>query len=176
LKVSDICFYLLALISLSALMSCHENQPEYTLLKPESGDRVVVVEEFSGARCPNCPQGTQQLEDLKSLYGDQLIIVTIHAGDFAFKYDESSFDFTTSEGNVLLQMLGNPIGYPSAVINRVKDPSTGFGFFLAIVAIASIREKLRYSNIPAPLRGLGIAFIVTGLMGMAFMSFAGISL
>jgi Na+-transporting NADH:ubiquinone oxidoreductase subunit E len=53
---------------------------------------------------------------------------------------------------------------------------SGFGFFLAIVAIASIREKLRYTNIPAPLRGLGIAFIVTGLMGLAFMSFAGISL
>ena len=53
---------------------------------------------------------------------------------------------------------------------------SGFGFFLAIVALASIREKLRYSNIPAPLRGLGIAFIMTGLMGLAFMSFAGISL
>jgi Na+-transporting NADH:ubiquinone oxidoreductase subunit E len=53
---------------------------------------------------------------------------------------------------------------------------SGFGFFLAIVAIASIREKLRYSNIPAPLRGLGIAFLMTGLMGFAFMSFAGISL
>jgi Na+-transporting NADH:ubiquinone oxidoreductase subunit E len=53
---------------------------------------------------------------------------------------------------------------------------SGFGFFLAIVALASIREKLRYSNVPAPLRGLGIAFIMTGLMGLAFMSFAGISL
>ena len=53
---------------------------------------------------------------------------------------------------------------------------SGFGFFLAIVALASIREKLRYSDIPEPLRGLGIAFIMTGLMGIAFMSFAGISL
>jgi Na+-transporting NADH:ubiquinone oxidoreductase subunit E len=52
----------------------------------------------------------------------------------------------------------------------------GFGFFLAIVAIASIRERLRYAQIPAPLRGLGIAFIITGLMGIAFMSFAGIQL
>ncbi|MEM1269427.1 MAG: NADH:ubiquinone reductase (Na(+)-transporting) subunit E [Bacteroidota bacterium] len=52
----------------------------------------------------------------------------------------------------------------------------GFGFFLAIVAIASIREKLRYAHVPPALRGLGIAFIVTGLMGLAFMSFAGISL
>lgn len=53
---------------------------------------------------------------------------------------------------------------------------SGFGFFLAIVALAAIREKLRYSNVPAPLRGLGIAFIITGLMGLAFMSFAGITL
>ena len=51
---------------------------------------------------------------------------------------------------------------------------SGFGFFIAIVAIAAIREKLRYSNVPAPLRGLGIAFIITGLMGIAFMSLMGI--
>ena len=53
---------------------------------------------------------------------------------------------------------------------------SGFGFFLAIVAIASIREKLRYAHIPPALRGLGIAFIITGLMGIAFMSFAGIQI
>lgn len=51
---------------------------------------------------------------------------------------------------------------------------SGIGWFIAIVAIAAIREKLRYSNVPAPLRGLGITFIITGLMGMAFMSFMGI--
>ena len=53
---------------------------------------------------------------------------------------------------------------------------SGFGWFLAIVAIAAIREKIRYSNVPAPLRGLGITFIITGLMGIAFMSFMGIQL
>ncbi len=52
----------------------------------------------------------------------------------------------------------------------------GFGFFLAIVAIAAIREKMRYSAVPDGLRGLGIAFIITGLMGLAFMSFSGIKL
>ena len=51
-----------------------------------------------------------------------------------------------------------------------------FGWLLAIVAIAAIREKIRYSNVPAPLRGLGITFIITGLMGIAFMSFMGIQL
>lgn len=53
---------------------------------------------------------------------------------------------------------------------------SGVGWFLAIVAIAAIREKIRYSNVPAPLRGLGITFIITGLMGIAFMSFMGIDL
>jgi Na+-transporting NADH:ubiquinone oxidoreductase subunit E len=50
----------------------------------------------------------------------------------------------------------------------------GFGWFLAIIAIAAIREKIKYSNVPAPLRGLGMAFILTGLMGLAFMSLMGI--
>jgi Na+-transporting NADH:ubiquinone oxidoreductase subunit E len=50
----------------------------------------------------------------------------------------------------------------------------GFGWFLAIIAIAAIREKMKYSAIPAPLRGLGMAFILTGLMGVAFMSLMGI--
>ncbi len=53
---------------------------------------------------------------------------------------------------------------------------SGIGWFLAIVGIAAIKEKIRYSNIPAPLRGLGISVIITGIMGIAFMSFMGIKL
>ncbi len=53
---------------------------------------------------------------------------------------------------------------------------SGVGWFLAILAIASIREKIAYSNVPGPLRGLGITFIITGLMAIAFMSFSGIKL
>jgi len=53
---------------------------------------------------------------------------------------------------------------------------SGIGWFLAIVALAAIREKLTYSHNPAPLRGLGITFITVGLMGIAFMTFMGIQL
>ncbi len=53
---------------------------------------------------------------------------------------------------------------------------SGVGWFLAIVGIAAIREKIRYSNVPAPLRGLGITFIITGLMGIDFMRFMRIEL
>ena len=53
---------------------------------------------------------------------------------------------------------------------------SGVGWYLAIIAIAAIREKISYSNIPAPLKGLGITFIITGLMAIGFMSFMGIKL
>ena len=53
---------------------------------------------------------------------------------------------------------------------------SGFGWLLAVVGLAAIREKIRYSNVPPALRGLGITFIITGLMGIAFMSFLGIKL
>ncbi len=67
-------------------------------------------------------------------------------------------------------------GYQTLSEATVFGFGSGIGWLLAIVGIAAIREKLRYSNVPAPLRGLGITFIVTGLMGIAFMSFMGIQL
>lgn len=60
--------------------------------------------------------------------------------------------------------------------SAVYGLGSGIGWFLAIVAIAAIREKIAYSNIPAPLKGLGITFIITGLMAIGFMSFSGIEL
>lgn len=60
--------------------------------------------------------------------------------------------------------------------SAVFGVGSGIGFMLAIVALAAIREKMRYSDVPPPLRGLGITFIITGLMAIGFMSFAGIQL
>ena len=53
---------------------------------------------------------------------------------------------------------------------------SGIGWYLAIVALAAIREKMAYSNVPKPLKGIGVTFITVGLMGMAFMIFMGIQL
>jgi Na+-transporting NADH:ubiquinone oxidoreductase subunit E len=62
------------------------------------------------------------------------------------------------------------------VESTIFGAGSGIGFMLAIVALAAIREKMRYSNVPEGLRGLGITFIVTGLMAIGFMAFAGIQL
>ena len=66
--------------------------------------------------------------------------------------------------------------FPNVGTATVYGIGSGIGWMLAIVGIAAIREKLAYSNVPAPLRGIGITFIVTGLMGIAFMSFLGLKL
>lgn len=66
--------------------------------------------------------------------------------------------------------------FGSALTAGVYGAGSGIGWLLAIVGLAAIREKLAYSNVPKPLRGIGITFIITGLMGIAFMSFLGIKL
>lgn len=66
--------------------------------------------------------------------------------------------------------------YTTIIEATVFGLGSGVGWFLAIVGLGAIREKIRYSNVPAPLRGLGITYIITGLMGIAFMSFMGIKL
>lgn len=78
-------------------------------------------------------------------------------------------------------ILGGSLFMQDRAYNSIAEATSfglgsGVGWFLAIVGIAAIREKIRYSAIPAPLRGLGITFIITGLMGIAFMSFMGIKL
>lgn len=66
--------------------------------------------------------------------------------------------------------------YPNLIEVVSYATGSGIGWFLAIVGIAAIREKIKYSNVPAPLKGLGITFIITGLMAIAFMSFMGIKI
>ena len=66
--------------------------------------------------------------------------------------------------------------YANVLEAGVFGLGSGIGWLLAITGIAAIREKLKYSNVPDPLKGLGITFILTGLMAMAFMGFMGISL
>lgn len=66
--------------------------------------------------------------------------------------------------------------FGSALTATVYGAGSGIGWLLAIVSLAAIREKLAYSHVPKPLRGIGITFIITGLMGIAFMSFLGIKL
>jgi Na+-transporting NADH:ubiquinone oxidoreductase subunit E len=72
-----------------------------------------------------------------------------------------------------LFMVGRPYDLTEATVYGF---GSGIGWLLAIVALAGVREKMKYSNVPAPLRGLGITFILVGLMSFGFLSFLGFSL
>ncbi len=72
-----------------------------------------------------------------------------------------------------LFMVGRPYNLAEATVYGF---GSGVGWMLAIVALAGVREKMQYSNVPGPLRGLGITFLLVGLMSLAFMSFLGISI
>jgi Na+-transporting NADH:ubiquinone oxidoreductase subunit E len=72
-----------------------------------------------------------------------------------------------------LFMVGRPYNLAEATVFGF---GSGIGWMLAIVALAGVREKMKYSNVPAPLRGLGITFILVGLMSLGFLSFLGFSL
>ncbi len=66
--------------------------------------------------------------------------------------------------------------FPTIGHATIYGLGSGVGWFIAVVLIAAIREKIRYSHVPAPLRGIGMAFILTGLMGLAFLGFMGFEL
>ena len=66
--------------------------------------------------------------------------------------------------------------FGSVATATIYGAGSGLGWLLAIVCLAAIRERLSYSNVPKPLRGIGITVIITGLMGIAFMSFLGIKI
>lgn len=110
-----------------AFFACEEIPPTVTgamggggPVQPEDQKRQVLVEEFTGVRCINCPNGSLIIEDLRAVYGPQLVVVSIHSGQFSDPYPESQYDFRTAVGDQLLNYLGQPFGYPSAVVNRKK--------------------------------------------------------
>lgn len=104
--------------------SCKETMPEI-IIDPINTDRKVLVEEFTGVQCVQCPGGSVELENLLSIYGENLIVVSIHAGGLSNPYPQSQYDFRTLEGDDIMNYLGTPAFNPSAVINR-KDYDGGF--------------------------------------------------
>jgi len=97
-------------------MSCDEIPPDISFNCDT--ERKVIIEEFTGVKCVNCPIGSEKLEELKDIYGDQVIPIGIHAGFFSVPFNDSPEDFTTGDGEDIDALLGPATGWPAAVINR----------------------------------------------------------
>jgi Outer membrane protein Omp28 len=108
------------------MYGCCEIEPVIGPLGPtETGSKKVLVEEYTGVKCVNCPQGSAELEGLLALYPENLVVVSIHAGDFSTPYMASLYDFRTPDGDQLSGFLGLPEGYPAALVNRqIISPNT----------------------------------------------------
>ncbi len=115
--MKKILFFLLLATS---LMSClDKNSVEIPALGSGiESDRKVLIEEFTGVRCVNCPDGSAEIQNLIALHGDNLIAVSIHSGFFSKPYDENLYDFRTDDGDAIAAMLGEAQGFPSAIVDR----------------------------------------------------------
>ena len=80
--------------------------------------RGVLVEEYTGVQCVNCPAGAEAIAQLKDVHGELLVPVSLHTGFFARPYPESTIDFRTSDADAIETFVGAPSGYPSSVIDR----------------------------------------------------------
>lgn len=117
---------LLYLIAFSfCLFTCDEIPPDLGTANTGGGSgspdevvRKVLIEEFTGVRCVNCPAGSEAIEQLLDIHGDKLIAVSIHAGFFSLPFEENEFDFRTDDGSNILNLLGSPLGYPTGVVDR----------------------------------------------------------
>ncbi len=87
---------------------------------PVTTTRKVLVEELTGVRCTQCPNGARVLEELQAKYGkENMIVVSIHAaGNFSVPYTENKYDFRNPASEAIKQFIGPSLGYPTASINR----------------------------------------------------------
>jgi hypothetical protein len=113
--VYAIAFCIIAL----SLLSCEEQKRVIEPFVP-TGDRVVLLEEFTGKGCTNCPKGSREIENLLTLFPDNLVAVSIHAGFFANPdlFPIGQYDLRAPQAQELYNLLGPNLGYPAGVVNR----------------------------------------------------------
>lgn len=112
----------LGLVFMIICMSCSEVPVVLPIGSgPSTGayTQNVLIEEYTGVRCQNCPAGAQTLEELKIIHGERLVIVSIHGGFFAQPPNlENKLRLDNTSGQELINIFNQPLGYPSGMINR----------------------------------------------------------
>lgn len=125
--MKNICLLGAILLGLLA-SSCKERDFPTTQVSTD-GKRVVVAEELTGVRCPNCPDGTVELTKLDSLYGEKLIVVSIHSAfPYYFPYAENKDTFFFPGAESIRDYIGTYNGFPAASINRKFYPAYTYDF------------------------------------------------
>ena len=131
-------FYFSVVLLALIISSCKEEGPDINL-KPIEVDtslidttyisgtaivpqvKIVLIEDFTGVACPNCPNAAAKIDEIKNLYPNRILATAIHTkGIFGTPYDSSKFDFRTVAGLAIFDMLSGPKQWPIGCVNRVK--------------------------------------------------------
>ena len=126
---------LLATTSCSSVADDYEGRTEY--IKPAEVGRTVLIEDFTGQRCINCPTGTERINNIVETYGeDNVIAVGIHSGPLGFTGNKRFMGLMTDTGNEYYKHWdsANKIGQPWALFNRSKAPSSDYNTWAASVS------------------------------------------
>lgn len=111
-------FYIVAIIII--MSSCREQLVMVPDFMPPPSERVVLIEELTGVSCPNCPVGTAKLKELKSLYGERIVIIGVHGSFLSWPTPESKYDFRNEKAADIEDYLRPWEGKPAAAVNRVQ--------------------------------------------------------
>ncbi len=109
-------FFATSCEEITPTIDCLSCETDDTMLEPQ--DRRVLVEEYTGVSCVNCPAANAELKNLQSSHSEQIILVGIHAGFFARPLSESQLDFRNEASEGLYDLFNIRDEYPSALINR----------------------------------------------------------
>ncbi|NPA34053.1 MAG: Omp28-related outer membrane protein [Chlorobi bacterium] len=97
----------------------------YIVSNPQIEAKRVLIEEFTGVQCSNCPDGHELIDSLKHALGNRIVVVSYHTGIFANPLPESKYDFKTQEGTELQNLLAPSTGYPALIVDRVDFGQDG---------------------------------------------------
>lgn len=112
-----------------AFISCEEEMVPMLPRVVPPADRVVLIEDFTGVACSNCPKGARLIENLKAQYPGSIVSLAVYTRGFDNREPESKYDFRTDVGQALQDNIEVLFGKPSAAINRIIDPVNGRRFF-----------------------------------------------
>ena len=122
-------YTLLIIIAGFVFASCDKLEPPYCEIAPPPipGDTIfkkVLLEEYTGFRCPNCPNAAAEAHDLKHLYGDRLVVMAMHVGVLAMPVNSPfDYDFRTSTASTWDNFFGpSAVGLPKGMVNRIGYP------------------------------------------------------
>jgi len=109
----------LSILLILTLFSCQEVMIVIPNPGPPDSDRVILIEEFTGASCPACPQGTIAIEEILDRYPENIVVVAVHSDFQGAPYEAGDLDLRTHDSDEIESLLGGWFGKPEAAVNRV---------------------------------------------------------